>query len=48
MKQIVRAALKHYPNSKHLRREYISKTAWLISTEHHALLTGGWRREGVR
>ena len=40
-RDIVRAALRHYPASKHMRRQYIGKTSLLISTERHALITGG-------
>lgn len=48
MKDIVRNARKFYPNSKSLRRQYVGKTAWLISVERHALMTGGWRVEWAK
>ena len=34
-RDIVKAALRHYPGSKHMRREYIAKTSLLISSERH-------------
>lgn len=46
-KDIVKAALRHYPASKNLRRQYVSKTSWLISTERHAVINGGWQPKKV-
>jgi len=47
VRDMVKAAKQHYPESKHLRKEWVSKTLFLMSTGRHGLLNGGWRREGL-
>ncbi|MDD3884527.1 MAG: hypothetical protein PHW66_06280 [Gallionella sp.] len=48
IKQYARAAQRHFPHSKHLRREWIAKTMFLMASGKHALLTGGFKPVGIQ
>ena len=36
-----------YPTSPALQKRWVETSYWLYKSGRHALLTGGWRREGL-
>lgn len=40
VKHLMKQAIGHYPNSKHLRKQWVRKTIDLISTGKHVLYGG--------
>ena len=45
---LVRQGLQHYPNSKHMRRQWVQKTYALEASGRHARLTGGYIPDGLQ
>lgn len=48
IKNMIRIARLHYPNSKAMRKQWVRKTLELITGGKHASKTGGWVREGFK
>lgn len=44
--QLQDRALKIYPSSAHLRKQWVDKSRQLYATGRHALLNGGFKRKG--
>lgn len=44
LKLLLKRAKEIYPSSRRMQRSWVRQTFQLLSSGHHALQTGGWRR----
>ena len=47
-KQMIIKARAMFPNSLHLQHQWVRKTTFLMSSNKHALQTGGWTNIGEK
>ena len=43
IREMIEQARRYYPNSRHLQRQWIRKSWWLLEQGKHALQTGGFK-----
>lgn len=44
LRELVKKARQHFPNSKPMRKDWVRKTYNLYQTRRHALINGGWQK----